>query len=238
MRRSADGRPRLTPPTLRQEIGLSVVLAIQVSIMFVVAPLAATGFLSITWVDVFRFGLAAVAALMVAHSRAMTWTIAIAFIASVSVTFGLRGAPFERANYLYRDVVTTAFDLSVAIAVAIVVFRPGRVTVPRIMGAVILYLSIGMIFANAYRAAAISLHPSFSGLVLERRTGLSQLLYFSLGTLTTGGSGDIAPLHPFVRSLANLEAVIGQLFPATLLARLVTLHAAGGRQGGPPDAPR
>jgi hypothetical protein len=33
-------------------------------------------------------------------------------------------------------------------------------------------------------------------------------------------------LHPPVRSIANLESVIGQLFPATLLARLVTLHAA------------
>jgi hypothetical protein len=33
-------------------------------------------------------------------------------------------------------------------------------------------------------------------------------------------------LHPLVRSIANLESVIGQLFPATLLARLVTLHAA------------
>ena len=47
-----------------------------------------------------------------------------------------------------------------------------------------------------------------------------------LSTLTITGFGDIAPLHPLVRSIANLESVIGQLFPATLLARLVTLHAA------------
>ena len=51
------------------------------------------------------------------------------------------------------------------------------------------------------------------------------MLYFSLSTLTTTGFGDIVPVHPFVRSMANLEAVIGQLYPATLLARLVTLHA-------------
>jgi hypothetical protein len=45
-------------------------------------------------------------------------------------------------------------------------------------------------------------------------------------TLTTTGYGDIAPLHPFARSLANIEAIIGQIYPATLLARLVTLELA------------
>jgi len=38
------------------------------------------------------------------------------------------------------------------------------------------------------------------------------------------GYGDITPLHPFARSLADIEAIIGQLYPATLLARLVTLE--------------
>jgi hypothetical protein len=122
--------------------------------------------------------------------------------------------------------MTTAFDVAVAAAVAHVAFGPGRVTVHRIMGGVILYLSIGLIFANAYRTAAVLLNPSFSGLPADRRAALGQLLYFSLCTLTTASYGDILPLHPFVRSLANLESVIGQLFPATLLARLVTLHAA------------
>ena len=30
--------------------------------------------------------------------------------------------------------------------------------------------------------------------------------------------------HAFARSLVNLESMIGQLYPATLLARLVTLE--------------
>ena len=44
--------------------------------------------------------------------------------------------------------------------------------------------------------------------------------------LTTVGYGDITPLHPMARDIANLEAVLGQLYPATLLARLVTLEMA------------
>jgi Ion channel len=54
----------------------------------------------------------------------------------------------------------------------------------------------------------------------------SSLIYFSFVTLTTTGYGDVFPLHPIGRSLCNLEAVIGQLYPATLLARLVTLEMA------------
>jgi hypothetical protein len=53
------------------------------------------------------------------------------------------------------------------------------------------------------------------------------LIYFSFVTLTTTGYGDIARLHPYARSLANVEAIIGQIYPATLLARLVTLELAG-----------
>lgn len=47
---------------------------------------------------------------------------------------------------------------------------------------------------------------------------------FSLTTLTSTGYGDILPVHPLARSLANLEAVIGQLLLAVLLARLVSQH--------------
>ena len=51
-----------------------------------------------------------------------------------------------------------------------------------------------------------------------------ELVYFSLTTLTSTGYGDILPVHPAARSLANLEAVIGQLFLAILLGRLVSQH--------------
>jgi hypothetical protein len=50
------------------------------------------------------------------------------------------------------------------------------------------------------------------------------LTYFSFATLTTVGYGDVLPVHPLARSLSSLEAIIGQLYPATLLARLVTLE--------------
>jgi hypothetical protein len=46
----------------------------------------------------------------------------------------------------------------------------------------------------------------------------------SFVTLTSTGYGDIIPVHPLARSLCNIESIVGQLYPAMILARLVTLE--------------
>ena len=53
---------------------------------------------------------------------------------------------------------------------------------------------------------------------------VATMLYFSLTTLTTTGYGDIVPVDPFARSLANLESVLGQFFLAITVTRLVTME--------------
>jgi hypothetical protein len=52
------------------------------------------------------------------------------------------------------------------------------------------------------------------------------MVSFSFGTLTTAGSGDIDPVSNRAQP-CNLETRIGQLYPTTLLARLVTLEIEG-----------
>jgi hypothetical protein len=51
-------------------------------------------------------------------------------------------------------------------------------------------------------------------------------IYFSFVTLTTVGYGDLTPLAHAAKSLVIIEALIGQLYPAIVLARLVSLRAA------------
>ena len=216
------------------EAGLSVALALQMAVMFAVAPLAATRVLPSMVVDLLRLGLAAAALLLVARSRRMTIGVGVVFGVSLLLSLGLSRSGGATPVSLERMAASSAFDLALMLVIGRRVFARGRVTVHRITGAVILYLAVALIFANAYRACALLLHPSFSALPTHSGSALSQMLYFSLSTLTTTGFGDIAPVHPFVRSLANLEAVIGQLYPATLLARLVTLHAASDDEGGQP----
>jgi hypothetical protein len=114
--------------------------------------------------------------------------------------------------------------LSVVIAKA--VFGPGRVTMHRVQGAIVLYFNFALFFFTLYQLVNVLVADAFSGLPAtgaEYGSGAA-LLYFSFGTLTTAGFGDIKPIYPIARNLANLEAIIGQLFPATLLARLVSLE--------------
>ena len=63
-----------------------------------------------------------------------------------------------------------------------------------------------------------------SELTVQHKTVTPPLIYFSVMTLTTVGYGDITPIHPMARALAMLEAVIGQLFPVILIARLVAME--------------
>jgi len=106
------------------------------------------------------------------------------------------------------------------------VFGPGVVTHHRVQGAVVLYLGIALSFAAVYEILQAVIPDSISGvapkgtyLVLSRG-----LVYYSVTTLTSTGYGDLLPIHPLARSISNLEAVMGQLFPATLLARIVTME--------------
>jgi len=106
--------------------------------------------------------------------------------------------------------------------------RGGPTTYHRITGAVAAYLLIGMIWSLAYYMIALWIPGAFS---IQGASGpgggeslQSQLFYFSFVTLTTIGYGDIAAVHPMVRMLVILEGVVGQLFPAILIARLVSLQ--------------
>jgi hypothetical protein len=112
--------------------------------------------------------------------------------------------------------------------VARAVFAPGRVTYHRLVGTLVVYLLIGTTFAGLYGTLGLLLPHPFRGMP-PREDGpavIAHALYFSFVTLTTAGYGDVIPLHPLTRGLANLEAVIGQLFPATIIARMVTLELA------------
>ncbi len=207
------------------DVGLSVILAIQISIVFIVAPLVATNTVTTQLAEMLRFGLAATTILIVAHHRMVRAAVALAFIATLVASLHWQLGGTADAIVQGKFLATILFDVIVAAVVAYATFAPGKVTIHRILGAVILYLYVALIFAGLFRVMAMALHPAFRGLPPGQRAQFSDLLYYSLSALTTGSSGDIVAEHPLVRSLSSLESVIGQLYPATLLARLVTLHA-------------
>jgi hypothetical protein len=213
-----------SPPVKPRELGLSFILVLQAGTMFLLAPLTASGLISTNLIEICRMGLAVVAVTLVTRNRLVSAAIVATLLASIALAISFRSGQYATVVDLGRIVALTAFDLAIGWAVATVAFGNGKVNIHRIMGALILYLTIGLVFANFYHACALLLHPSLSG--LHNDHFVSETLYFSLATLTSTNYGDILPVHPIVRSLCNLEAVVGQLFPATLLARIVTLHTA------------
>jgi len=105
-------------------------------------------------------------------------------------------------------------------------FLPGEVNVHRVMGGVAAYLLIGVTWAFGYKllmeVIPDAIHFQEAPTVIGLATGEpSRFVYFSFEVLTSVSFGDTYPVHRIARSLTTAEALIGQLYPAILIATLV-----------------
>ncbi len=140
------------------------------------------------------------------------------WVSSGDAASGVGGSPFHAPFYVYFAGV-----------VLFQVLRAERVTEDTIFGAACAYLLLSAAFASAYEAVEVFSPGAISGLDTESSSSLfSQLSYFSLVTLTTLGYGDFSPVHPFCRSLAILESVMGTMFPALVIARIIAVQSSQG----------
>jgi len=223
-RRFRQLQERLQDPLLT---ALTIMLAIM---MFVVAPLQAMGLTAAHYFGIAFAPVLIVTVFVVSRSLAAVAAILIAVAMIVAATVFRLRHPSPTDIYLDTG-AWMIIGLTMGIVVTRAVFAPGRITLHRIIGAVLLYLNIGIVFMALFSLVSLMVPDAFTGLgpMQDNLAVASNLIYFSFVTLTSVGYGDIAPLHPFARSLANIEAIIGQLYPATLLARLVTLEIEGRR---------
>lgn len=100
-------------------------------------------------------------------------------------------------------------------------FQHERVTLNTLAAGLTAYLLIGMFFAALYRCdSALQSYMLFQQTV---RPDAGDYTYFSFVTLTTLGYGDLTPATDFARSLAIFEAILGQVFLVTAVARIVSL---------------
>jgi len=121
--------------------------------------------------------------------------------------------------------------------------RTRRVDVDTIVGGICVYLLVAVGFALTYRLL-IDFEPDaivMAGTPLAEVPGdasalPARLVYFSFITLTTVGYGDITPRGELAQMLTACEAMIGQLYLAIFVARLMGLYMAGGRSARGGDA--
>jgi hypothetical protein len=207
---------------------LTLLTAVFMLMIFVFAPLQAAG---IFLFQAFAIaGLLAIvgAALIISGNPIALGLMSIAFIANF-VVFFLRLYYSWPYNLHLLAGAWLIIAVTLGIVVARAVFGAGRITYHRIVGAILLYLLIAVTFATLFAFVGLSIPHAFKGIAFEDDSALaSSLFYLSFVTLTSTGYGDIVPVHPLARSLCNIESIIGQLYPATILARLVTLELRAG----------
>lgn len=103
------------------------------------------------------------------------------------------------------------------------VFAEGDVTIHRVLGAILAYMLIGNLGSVIFHFTFQHIPGSFSipAVYSEKGPDSTLFLYFSYTTLTTTGYGEITPVHPFARTVVSIIQLIGVLYPAVLIGRLV-----------------
>jgi len=154
-------------------------------------------------------------------------TAAVAVLGT-AVTFytSLSGA---RTGMATEDFWKALLLLMAAVMVVRRVLARPTVTIQSIYGALSAYLITGLMFASCYAGME---HLGTSDFFADNQPANTQTFqYFSFTTLTTLGYGDFTAAESGARSIAVLEALTGQVFLATLVARLVAAY----RTPDPPE---
>ena len=187
--------------------------------------------------DVFmslKFGLVIATGAYASKPRSgLSVMIIVSGIAGVIATVALHVFPGITA-LLVRDALMFVFCLCAAFHILGQVSRSEGVTFDSISGAICVYLLLGLIWALLYAAIELTAAGSFAmetafGEVPSRSAHFSTFVYYSFSTLTAVGYGDIVPSSSPARVFSWLEAVVGQLYLAILIARLVGLHIIAAR---------
>jgi hypothetical protein len=154
----------------------------------------------------------------------------------VLLTIGGKRIPgIARVCDLLEPSLLILFTALVIYTVLNFVFKGKEITRNKIAAALCVYLLLGTGWSAVYSLLETvdpgSLVSSRDETIVkdEDLGKREDFNYFSFVTLTTLGYGDITPVTRPARTLAMLEAIVGQLYLAVLIARLVGLHTAHAR---------
>ena len=131
----------------------------------------------------------------------------------------------DKLFILVSSTISALFIFAALVTINRKIFKEKRVNSDTIEGGIAVFVMIGLLWAVLYRMVAIVDPNAFSDLG-DTRYLLDTLFYFSFTTLTTLGYGDVTPISDLARTLANFEAMIGVMYPAIYIARVVGIYTA------------
>jgi hypothetical protein len=212
-----------------------ILLAAQLLLSFV-SPLFSSTPLSSTVLDI-TISIVFITAIYVISSTRKHFIIGmILMVPTLILTWGVKIYHQETLEFiaLFGSVF---FFCYIAWLILVDIFRTRMVTFDIIAAGISVYLFFGNICGFIYAIIsrldpnAFSIPEATASYVGDSIGNVSSAMYFSFVTLTTLGYGDITPINDFARSLAYLEAAMGQIYLTVLIASLVGIHISTSNRG-------
>jgi Ion channel len=141
--------------------------------------------------------------------------VAVALLTALGAQFFGATSDSKGAFYLLSALMIAAAPIAIARAL----WRRPTIDVHTVLGAICIYVLIGMMFAFIY--ATIDLLGSEPFFVQTKVATTADYLYFSFVTITTVGYGDFTAATGLGRAFASVEALLGQVYLVTVVAAIV-----------------
>jgi Ion channel len=161
------------------------------------------------------------------HVRARGLRIGVILVV-IADSANLLQALFDRHGNDGSTFIMFVLVLIAPIVILNRIIRHETIGLETILGAICVYVLIGIAFAGVY--AGINETEPMGFFAQHVATNNVNFLYFSFVTITTVGYGDLTPGTSSGRVLVTFEALIGQIFLVTLVARLVGMYGVSRRQ--------
>ena len=163
---------------------------------------------------------------IVSISQVRKWRATGVSLVVLGAIFSWLAFSLDNQLMLYLFLIVDLLFLVLVTSLALQqIFFSESITIHNVVGALCVYILLGLIWAIAYYLVNLVMPGSFNGnLSANLHMQIYGFFYFSFVTLTTLGYGDILPQTATARTLVYMEAILGQFYMATLVAGLVAVH--------------
>ncbi|MHC5060766.1 MAG: potassium channel family protein [Planctomycetota bacterium] len=209
-------------PFISLRIGRFTLLLISIALMFTLRPFLES-FIGIDiLVDIFAT-LILMSGIYAASPNKRIFRLALLIAFPTLISSWLNHFIESHSLFLTSIVLAGLFYAFMVAVILNYLFKEKKITGDTIAGAICAYFLIGLMWSSVFETLELVQPGSFNVPQKMYDESLS-FKYYSYVTLTTLGYGDITPITSQARSFALLEAITGQIYLATLVARLVSVN--------------